>query len=59
MIIPATEASKIKGITVEIGADSSGLMKTLDEVEKKLDTLIEKANKLKSLLSDCSNSADK
>ena len=48
-----------KVITIEIGGDNTGLMKSLNEIEEKIDRIMEKANRLIETLSECHISADK
>lgn len=50
--------SEEKSVTVKVGCDNTEMLKSLDEVEKKLDVLNEKANQLKVTLSECDISAD-
>ena len=48
-----------KAITIEIGGDNTGLMKSLNEIEEKIDRIMEKANRLIETLNECHISADK
>lgn len=51
--------NKPKNITIEIGGDNTGLMKSLNEIEEKIDRIMEKANRLIETLNECHISADK
>lgn len=51
--------NKPKNITIEIGGDNTGLMKSLNEIEEKIDRIMEKANRLIETLNECRISADK
>ena len=51
--------NKPKNITIEIDGDNTGLMKSLNEIEEKIDRILEKANRLIETLNECHISADK
>lgn len=53
------ELKQSKVITIEIGGDNTGLMKSLNEIEEKIDRIMEKANRLIETLNECHISADK
>lgn len=46
-------------LTVKISADNTELMAALEEIEKKVDVLTEKANQLTAALTECRISVDK
>ena len=47
------ELKQPKVITIEIGGDNTGLMKSLTEIEEKIDRIMEKANRLIETLNEC------
>lgn len=47
------ELKQPKVITIEIGGDNTGLMKSLNEIEEKIDRIMEKANRLIEILNEC------
>lgn len=46
---------KKTALTIKINGDNSGIMKSLCEIEEKVDTILEKVNKLKTLLNECND----
>lgn len=42
-------------LTIKINGDNSGIMKSLCEIEEKVDKILEKVNQLKTLLNECND----
>lgn len=46
---------KKPALTIKINGDNTGIMKSLCEIEEKVDKILEKVNQLKTLLNECND----